>query len=110
MLLTAKFNSRNDSMLTITPGKWFKGDNKEIDNTQWVTGPQYIEIKSFPAVIAINRIVDPEPIPFKDLQGEIMTAYQDYLENEWIIQLKREYTVKIDDLVYEKVKKSLKNE
>ena len=110
MLLTAKFNSRNDSMLTITPGKWFKGDNKEIDNTQWVTGPQYIEIKSFPAVIAINRINDPEPIPFKELQGEIMTAYQDYLENEWIKQLKREYSVKIDDLVYDKVKKSLKNE
>jgi len=109
-LLDAKFNSKNDSLLTITEGRWFKGDNKEIDNIQWVTGPQYTEIKNFPAVIAINRIIDPEPLPFKDLQGEIMTAYQDYLENEWIKQLKREYTVKIDDLVYDKVKKSLKNE
>ena len=109
-LLDAKFNSKNDSLLTITEGRWFKGDNKEIDNIQWITGPQYTEIKNFPAVIAINRIIDPEPLPFKDLQGEIMTAYQDYLENEWIKQLKREYTVKIDDLVYEKVKKSLKNE
>ncbi|HZL77128.1 MAG TPA: peptidylprolyl isomerase [Bacteroidales bacterium] len=109
-LLIAKFNSKNDSMLTITESRWFKGDDNEIDNIQWVTGPQNIEIKNFPAVIVINRVIDPEPIPFKDLQGEIMTAYQDYLEKEWIIQLKREYTVKIDDLVFDKVKKSLKNE
>jgi peptidyl-prolyl cis-trans isomerase SurA len=75
-----------------------------------VTGPQNIEMKSLPAVIVITRINNPEPIPLKDLQGEIMTAYQDYLENDWIKQLKAEYTVKIDDIVYDKVKKSLKNE
>jgi hypothetical protein len=39
-----------------------------------------------------------------------MTAYQDFLENEWIKQLKGEYTVKTDDLVYDKIKKSIKNE
>jgi peptidyl-prolyl cis-trans isomerase SurA len=110
ILISAKFNSRKDSLLTITEFRWFKGDNKEIDNIQWVTGPQYTKIKSFPVVVVINSIIDPEPLPFKDLQGEIMTAYQDYLENEWIKQLNREYTVKINDLVFEKVKKSLKNE
>ncbi|MGD0341706.1 MAG: peptidylprolyl isomerase [Bacteroidales bacterium] len=109
-LLLARFNNRKDSLLTITEGRWFKGDNRAIDSIQWVTGPQYIEMKGFPAVVEISRIIDPEPIPLKDIQGEIMTAYQDYLENEWIKQLKEEYTVKIEDLVYEKVKKSLKNE
>ena len=63
-----------------------------------------------PAVIVISRIINPEPKPFKEVQGEIMTAYQDYLEKEWIKQLKAEYNVKIDDIVYDKVKKSLKNE
>jgi peptidyl-prolyl cis-trans isomerase SurA len=110
ILMSAKFNSRKDSLLTITEVRWFRGDNKEIDNIQWVTGPQYTKIKSLPAVVVINRIIDPEPVPLKDLQGEIITAYQDYLENEWIKQLNREYTVKIDDLVFEKVKKSQKNE
>ena len=109
-LLLAKFNNKNDSLLTITDGRWFKGDSKEIDNIQWITGPQNIEMNSLPAVIVISRIINPEPIPFRDIQGEIMTAYQDYLENEWIKQLKAEYTVKIDDIVYDKVKKSLKNE
>ena len=109
-LLLAKFNNKNDSLLTITDGRWFKGDNKEIDNIQWVTGAQNIETNSLPAVFVISRIINPEPKPFKEVQGEIMTAYQDYLENEWIKQLKAEYNVKIDDIVYDKVKKSLKNE
>ncbi len=109
-LLLARFNNKNDSLLTITDGRWFKGDNKEIDNIQWVTGAQNIETNSLPAVIVISRIINPEPKPFKEVQGEIMTAYQDYLEKEWIKQLKAEYNVKIDDIVYDKVKKSLKNE
>jgi peptidyl-prolyl cis-trans isomerase SurA len=109
-LLRIKFNNKNDSMLTITEGRWFKGDNQEIDNIQWVTGSQNLEMNGFPAVIVISRVIDPQPIPLSDIQGDIMTAYQDYLENEWIKQLKAEYTVKIDDVVYDNVKKSLKNE
>jgi peptidyl-prolyl cis-trans isomerase SurA len=109
-LLLAKFNNKDDSLLTITDGRWFEGDNKVIDNIQWVTGEQNIEINSLPAVITISRVINPEPIPLKDIQGEIMTAYQDYLENEWIKQLKAKYTVKTDNIVYDKVKKSIKNE
>ena len=39
-----------------------------------------------------------------------MTGYQEFLENEWIRQLKKKYSVKIDNLVLEEVKKKLKNE
>jgi peptidyl-prolyl cis-trans isomerase SurA len=109
-IMLEKFNSVNDSLLTITECKWFTGDNKEIDNIKWLTGPQNTMMKGYPAVIVVNRIIDPEPLKFSDVQGEIMTAYQDYLENEWIKQLKGEYNVKIDDIVYDKVKKSIKNE
>jgi peptidyl-prolyl cis-trans isomerase SurA len=109
-LLFDKFNNKGDSLLTITSGRWFKGDNKEIDNLQWITGPQNTDLYNLPAVVVISRVIDPEPVPFKDIQGEIMTAYQVYLENEWIKQLKEEYTVKTDTIVYNKVKKSIKNE
>jgi hypothetical protein len=39
-----------------------------------------------------------------------MTGYQDYLEKEWVKQLKEKYTVKIDTLVYDRVKNSFRNE
>ena len=39
-----------------------------------------------------------------------MTGYQEYLESEWIGQLKEKYSVKIDNLVLDEVKKKLNNE
>ena len=39
-----------------------------------------------------------------------MTGYQDYLEKEWIGQLKEKNSVKIDNLVLGEVKEKLNNE
>jgi hypothetical protein len=40
----------------------------------------------------------------------MMTGYQEYLDNEWIRQLKEKYNVKIDSNVLEEVKKDLIDE
>jgi peptidyl-prolyl cis-trans isomerase SurA len=58
----------------------------------------------------INKIIDPVPAEFKDIQGDMLTGYQEFLENEWIKQLKKDYNVKIDSLILEEVKKNFKNE
>ena len=109
-LMAGKFNKNGDTLLIISEGKWFTGDDPEIDKIQWTTGSQYQKINNFPSVIVINKIFEPEPEPFKEVQGEMMTGYQEYLENEWIGQLKEKYTVKIDSKVLDEVKKSLNNE
>ncbi len=51
-----------------------------------------------------------EPKKFTEVQGEVMTGYQNLLENEWIRQLKEKYIVKIDNLVLKEVQNVLKNE
>jgi peptidyl-prolyl cis-trans isomerase SurA len=109
-LMAEKFNKNNDTLLIISEGKWFTGDDPEIDKIQWTAGSQFQKINNFPSIIVINTIFEPEPLPFKEVQGEMMTGYQEYLENEWIGQLKEKYTVKIDSLVLDEVKKSFKNE
>jgi len=40
----------------------------------------------------------------------MQTGYQEYLENEWIIQLKQKYSVKIDSLVLNEVRNKLNHE
>ena len=40
----------------------------------------------------------------------MVTGYQEYLEEDWIKQLKRNYTVKIDNVVLEEIRKNLNNE
>ncbi len=109
-LMLNKFNKKNDSLLVITERKWFAGDDPEIDKIQWIPGYRSVKINNFPAVILIKKIIEPAPLPFKEVQGEMMTGYQEYLENEWIRQLKEKYPVKIDNQIYDEVKKSLSNE
>jgi hypothetical protein len=40
----------------------------------------------------------------------MMTGYQEYLDSEWIRQLKGKYNVRIDSFVLGEVKKKLTNE
>jgi len=108
--LIEKFNKKNDTLLIIKESKWYKGDNPEIDNLQWIKGSQSFSKDGFPSIILINEVIDPVPFKFDEVQGEMMTGYQEYLEDEWIRQLKEKYSVKIDSLVLEEVKKKLNNE
>jgi peptidyl-prolyl cis-trans isomerase SurA len=109
-LLLKKFNKNNDTLLIIKERTWFKGDDPEIDNIQWITGAQPFRKDSFPSIILIKKVIDPVPLKFDEVQADMMTGYQEYLENNWIIQLKEKYSVKIDSLVLEEVKKKLNNE
>jgi peptidyl-prolyl cis-trans isomerase SurA len=51
-----------------------------------------------------------EAMKLSEVQGEVMTRYQDMLEKEWIGQLKEKYIVKIDSLVLKEILNVLKNE
>jgi peptidyl-prolyl cis-trans isomerase SurA len=109
-LMLEKFNKNNDSLLVINEGKWYSGDNPQIDKINWVPGVHSLEIGNFPSLAAVSRVLEPVPLPFEEVQGEMMTGYQEYLENEWIRQLKEKYTVKINNLVLDEIKNNLKNE
>jgi peptidyl-prolyl cis-trans isomerase SurA len=50
------------------------------------------------------------PLPFQAVQGEVISGYQDWLMDEWVKQLKKKYTVKIDNTVLEEVKRRLNYE
>ncbi len=109
-LMLNRFNKKIDSLLVITDKTWFRGDDTEIDKIKWIKGPQSIKFNNFPAVIVINNILEPVPLPFNEIEGEIMEGYQEYLEKEWTGQLREKYSVKIDSRIFDKVKKSLINE
>jgi peptidyl-prolyl cis-trans isomerase SurA len=108
--LLKHFNKRNDTLLIIKKGTWFKGDNNEIDNLQWITGPQSFRMNSFPSIINITNVIKPVPAKFSEIQAEMIKGYQEFLDSEWIKQLKDKYSVKIDGVVLNEVKKKLKNE
>jgi peptidyl-prolyl cis-trans isomerase SurA len=109
-ILLKKFNKKNDTLLFIKEGTWFKGDNPEIDKVEWISGSHSFTSEGFPSVILIKKVLEPSPLKFDDVKGEVMTGYQELLESEWIRQLNKKYSVKIDNSVLDEVKKNLKNE
>ncbi len=50
------------------------------------------------------------PLPLSEVQADMISGYQDWLTEEWIKQLKEKYTVKIDNQVFDEVKKRIGNE
>jgi peptidyl-prolyl cis-trans isomerase SurA len=105
-----KFIVKNDTLLTIKEGKWYKGDNATIDNFDHSKMVHETRIDGFPSIVLVNKVIDAVPLPLREVQGEMITAYQQYLEDNWIRQLKEKYTVKIDYTVMEEIRKKLKNE
>jgi peptidyl-prolyl cis-trans isomerase SurA len=108
--LKDKFNVKGDTLLTITEGKWFAGDDKEIEGIKWTTGVHSFTKNGYPSLLDIKKVNEPEPLPFNEVQAEIISGYQEWLTEEWIKQLKKKYTVKIDNMVFNEVKKKLGNE
>jgi peptidyl-prolyl cis-trans isomerase SurA len=105
--MNKKFN-KNDTLLLIKHGSWFKGDNAEIDKAEWSEGLHTIRSNGLPGVLYIKKVSEPAPLKLKDIQGDVMTDYQTFLEKEWVKQLNDKYEVKIDKQVLEDVKRKLK--
>jgi peptidyl-prolyl cis-trans isomerase SurA len=109
-LMLNKLNRNGDTLLVIREGRFEQGVDKQIDAVEWSPGLKSVQLGQFSSLINVIKVHEPEPRPFSDVQGEMMTAYQEYLEKDWIKQLKERYSVKIDDLVLEEIKKQIKND
>jgi peptidyl-prolyl cis-trans isomerase SurA len=105
--MNKKFN-KNDTILVIKHGKWFKGDNIELDDIEWSVGLHSLSSDGFPRVLYIMKVSEPAPLKLKEIQGDVMTGYQTFLEKEWMDQLSKKYIVKIDNQVLEEVKTRIK--
>jgi peptidyl-prolyl cis-trans isomerase SurA len=105
--LIKKFTVKGDSLLTIEKGIWTKGEDKEMEKFDWKAGSYETYINGFPAIVIVEKIKPPQPLPFSEVRGEMISGYQEYLEKTWIEQLKGKYSVKIDNNVLQETKKKL---
>jgi peptidyl-prolyl cis-trans isomerase SurA len=106
--MTSKFISKKDTLLSIKDVLWYKGDNKIVDNLDKTKTYQETLIEGFPSIVIVKKVIDAVPLPFNEIQGELISDFQQYLEENWIKQLKEKYTVKINKDVLEEIRKNLK--
>lgn len=98
-----------EQILSFKSKTYEKGRNDILDKMKWESGElSPIEInkknKSY-EFFKIEEIIPPSPKTLKDARGYVVADYQDYLEQEWLKNLKNEYKVEINQKVFNKMVK-----
>jgi peptidyl-prolyl cis-trans isomerase SurA len=89
----------NDTVpcITVTSLLVEKGENEQVD-AQWDTpglGP-VTEEEGTSSFVILKKVRGPEPKALNEARGQITSDYQNYLEKEWIEELKQSYPVEVN--------------
>ena len=105
--LMDRFNTGRDTTLIITSGRFWLGDNEELDKYLRRRGTSNITWQEMPSVLMVSKTYPAEPKPLEEIRMEVSSAYQEYLEEKWIIQLKNQYPVWVNETLLKEIKSKL---
>jgi len=96
-----EFINKNSLLnLQVSSSKYSKGDNKFIDQAKWIKGTTEISTES--DAIIVVEITDIIPASDKELnesKGKVISDYQNYLEENWLIVLRKKYVISLNEEV-----------
>ncbi|MBE0639300.1 MAG: peptidylprolyl isomerase [Bacteroidales bacterium] len=100
------FNADETNEITITERKFPKEEDFIIDNIEWKKGisPVVQEKDDRFGFAVIKDLLDPETKSLSEARGIITADYQNYLEQEWLKQLREKYTVTVNQDVLSTIK------
>ncbi|TAE67001.1 MAG: hypothetical protein EAZ85_15470 [Bacteroidetes bacterium] len=96
-------NKNNPNNLKITEGLFQKTDNVYLDETDWKAGTYTINKNNKIFYIDIADIKEARLKDFDEARGNVITDYQNYLEEEWIKELKIKYPISVDETQIKKM-------
>ena len=100
-----EINSDSVRVLSAEAGKFQKKDNPYIDSVAWTPGiSKDIKVKDGIVFVNIKRVLKPEPKTMNEARGLITADYQNYLEKDWIRELRAKYPVVVNREVLAKIK------
>lgn len=98
----------NDSIQYVKVEKniYIQGDNKQVDKLVFKSKAAVEPDKDYPYVFVAGKLLKSLPEDYTDVRGLVTADYQEYLEKQWIAQLRAKYPVEIDKKVLETVKQN----
>ena len=84
-------------VIQIESGAWEEGDNPVVDYYVWNgPEPEYFDSRT---VFVRGDKVAPEPKTLDEARGLFISDYQEYLEKQWIKELRSKYRIKVNKKV-----------
>lgn len=90
----AHINGDGEELISIETGAWEEAQNPIVDYYVW-NGKDPDDFDSATTFIRGDKI-DPQPKTLDEARGLFISDYQDYLEEQWIKELRRKYKVKVN--------------
>ena len=89
-------------------GIYERGDNELIDSIVWKKGTsENMNFNGRIAFVLVNKVLAPSYKTLEDSRGIITSDYQQFLEDEWINELRTKYTYKINKSILSALQKEL---
>ena len=103
--IAKRVNCDSVTYVKVQHGLWEKGKNAAIDKFGFKDKKvEYTPNEAMPEVVCIGKVLK-APEVWSDEKGKVTTDYQDYLEAEWVKQLRAKYPVVINEEVWKSIKK-----
>lgn len=84
-----------------------KGEMAIIDSVDRTTGLHRTEAGGMYYLVEIKDLLPPGQAGFEEVKAQVISDYQDYLEKQWIGQLKKKYTVSVNTRIKKRMIKEL---
>ena len=108
-LIMQEVNASSQLNLRYETKKYLKGENEFVDQVEWEKGSsKNIAVNGRVHFVQIQNIIEPTYKTLDDSRGLITSDYQNYLEKQWIKDLKSIYQYDIDKKVLKELKEELK--
>jgi peptidyl-prolyl cis-trans isomerase SurA len=90
-------NARKALNLEITEGTFQKGDNPYLDEVEWKPGAHTLNQDNRIIFMEVTKVEPPRPKTFEEARGQVISDYQNFLEKQWINELRQKYAVVINE-------------
>ena len=101
--LRRTFNNDSIIRIRVEKGIFKKGDNAFIDSMVFKKDTVTTAVKGYPIDAVYGKLLKKGPETWDDVKGQVTADYQDQLEKQWVAELRKRYTVEVDEKVLKTV-------
>lgn len=90
-------NFADEHKIMISDKIFYHGQNEEVDNA-WLSGRHaFLEEDGLYQLVVIQEKYSERPKTFDEARGDVISDYQNYLEKQWITELKQRYPIRLNE-------------
>ena len=101
--LRTTFNADSIIRIRVEKGIFKEGDHALVDQREFGKDTIATPVKDYPIDATYGKLLKDGPEDYTDVRALVVADYQEQLEKEWVAQLRRKYSVKVNKKVLKTV-------